>query len=183
VQKVSAVSWWFDAQLLELRRGEGEESVPWGELVGVFVEAAADQGKKCRHIGDEGYGLRNRMRRSCLVELSDLSCPWKGAAALQKQAKCWPESFALHFARNMILEICRENIGNVDWTHIVQWVEWQPIQPLLGVNVKVSQADERWSRNLTMGPVMSARLDQLWLSVPHRVVAFLNQGILLVRRR
>lgn len=75
MQKVSSVSGWFDAQFLEFWRGEGEESVPRGKFVGVLVEATADQGEEGRHIGNEWSGLGDRVRRPCLVKLSDLSCP------------------------------------------------------------------------------------------------------------
>lgn len=56
-QQVASAPWGLDAEFSELVGIEGEEGLPRGELVGVLLEVATDQGKEGRDVGDEGSRL------------------------------------------------------------------------------------------------------------------------------
>jgi hypothetical protein len=68
VQQVLARPRRLHAQLLQLRRREGEQGVPGRDLGGVGRETAADGGQEGGVVGDEGDGLGDGPQRYLVVQ-------------------------------------------------------------------------------------------------------------------
>lgn len=78
LKQIAARARRLHAELLELRRGHGEERLPGGELARVPAQAAADELEERLGIGDKRPGAGDRGRRSCFVQASYLAAEYTG---------------------------------------------------------------------------------------------------------